>query len=123
MAVDDRRLRELLEQSQDHHADAMTDVREALPALAEIRGSHRRRADPEGLARFDRARRRVLGCLGLTGAAGLSTRAVGYGSLGVLLHTLLATAARADVALDIQILQTASSLEILAVATYGAALT
>ena len=78
--------------------------------------------DPEDLARFDRARRRVLGGLGLTGAAALGARGLGHGSLGVLLHSLLASPARADVALDIQILQTASSLERLVIDTYAALL-
>ena len=123
MAVDDRRLRELLEESQDHHADAMRDVRAALPSLEEIGRSRRRqRVDGEGVEGFDRARRRALGRLGVAGAAGLATRAAAYGSLGGLLHALLAAPARADVALDIQILQTASSLERLAVDTYTAVL-
>ena len=45
------------------------------------------------------------------------------GGVGAMLAALLASPAAADKKLDVQILQTASSLEILAVATYGAALT
>jgi hypothetical protein len=48
---------------------------------------------------------------------------VAYGTLASLVHGMVAGAARADQALDVQILQTASSLEQLVVDTYNAALT
>lgn len=57
------------------------------------------------------------------GAGGIAARGLLYGSLGSLFTDLLASPARADESLDIQILQTASSLERLAVNTYNAALT
>ena len=58
---------------------------------------------------FNRARRDLLATLGC-------------GALGGLLAGLLAPPARADTALDVQILQTASSLEALAVVAYDRAL-
>ena len=57
------------------------------------------------------------------GGGGLAARGLLGGGFGAMLAGLFATPAHADEALDIQILQTASSLEVLAVATYGAALT
>jgi len=67
------------------------------------------------------ARRAVLSRIG-RGAGGGVARSLLTGGFGGLLAGLLATPARADVALDVQILQTASSLEALAVATYASAL-
>jgi len=52
----------------------------------------------------------------------LAARGLLATAFGGVLAGIVATPASADEALDIQILQTASSLEILAVATYGAAL-
>jgi hypothetical protein len=56
------------------------------------------------------------------GASGIAARGVLGAGFGGLFAGLLATPARADTPLDIQILQTASSLERLAVNTYGVAL-
>ena len=63
----------------------------------------------------------MLARLGLGGGA-LASRALIPGGIAAALTGLLARPAAADQPLDVQILQTASSLEILAVATYGAAL-
>lgn len=62
----------------------------------------------ESAGTVDRQRRRILAALGGGGA-------------GVLLGLPYPTA-RADTALDVEILQTASSIEVLAVAAYGAGL-
>jgi len=94
--IDDRRLKDLLEESSDLHADAMTGIRATYPALREI-GNERRAL----LARLGR----------------------GAGGLGSLLAGLVAAPARADRNLDVQILQTASGLEQLAVNTYSMLLT
>ncbi|MGH9189619.1 MAG: ferritin-like domain-containing protein [Acidimicrobiales bacterium] len=122
MALDDRRFGELVEESQDLHVDAMRDIRSTLPGLREI--GHNRRARPvdvEEVRRFNSSRRNVLRRLGF-GVAGLGARGLAYGSLGSVLYAVVGAPAKADEALDVQILQTASSLERLAVDTYDAVL-
>lgn len=122
MALDDRRFGELVEQSEDLHVDAMRDIRSTLPGLREIGNDRRGQpVDVEEVRRFNSSRRRVLCTLGL-GAADLGARSLAYGSLGSLLLGFVANPARADETLDVQILQTASSLERLAVDTYDAVL-
>ncbi len=121
--IDERQLNELIVESQDLQTDAMRDAKATLPELAEI-GEQRRAvgADPDHVARYNTNRRGLLQKMGI-GAGGIATRGLLAGGFGSLLAGVLATPARADKPLDVQILQTASSLEVLAVATYGAALT
>ena len=121
--IDVRQLDELIEESQDLQSDAMRDVKATLPELAEI-GEQRRGTgtDPDLVSRYNLNRRGLLQRMGI-GAGGVATRGLLAGGFGSLLAGVLATPARADKPLDVQILQTASSLEVLAVATYGAALT
>ena len=120
MEIDDTRLRDLLQQSQDLHSDAMTASHDALDELVEHGQDARRAGNDELLAAIpvDEVHRRntLLGGLPKTGvlaAAGLGTAMV----------ALLATPAFADKAMDVQMLQTAASIENLAVATYDTALT
>jgi hypothetical protein len=125
MGIDDTRLRDLLEQSQDLHSDAMTMSRYELDELVEAGHDARRAGDDELLvaspvddAPVDEVHRRstLLGGLpkgGVLAAAGL----------GTAMAALLATPAFADKAMDVQMLQTAASIENLAVATYDTALT
>ena len=111
MSVDDRQLTELIEQSQDTHADAMRQSRQALPDLVEI-GRGARADGPVDAGPVGGVRPVVLGG-GLLAAAGL----------GAAFSALLATPAFATQSKDVQILQTAASIENLAVATYQTALT
>lgn len=111
----------LMEESRDLHVDAMKVARESLPELATIREERGPEIDTEEIDRFNEARRGVLARMGY-GASGLAARTLLGGGFGGLFAGLLATPARADQALDVQILQTASSLEALAVATYSVAL-
>lgn len=116
MSLDDQRLGELLEQSQDLHSDAMRVTHDELDELVElVHDEHRAGGGViEGVDDSD-ARRRLLSGMPTTGvlaAAGLGTAMVG----------LLASPAFADKTTDVQMLQTAASLENLAVATYGTAL-
>ena len=111
----------LMEESRDLHVDAMKVARESLPELAEIREERKGEIDTEEIDRFNEARRGVLARLGY-GSSGLAARMLLGGGFGGLFAGLLATPARADQALDVQILQTASSLEALAIATYSVAL-
>ena len=111
----------LMEESQDLHVDAMKVAKDSLPELAEIREERKGEVDTDEIDRFNEARRGVLAKLGF-GAGGLAARGLLAGGFGGLFAGILATPARADTALDVQILQTASSLEALAIATYGVAL-
>lgn len=121
MKIDDRKLNALMEESQDLHIDAMRDIKATLPALEEIREERKGEVDTDEIDRFNANRRGLLTKMGW-GAGGLAARGLAVGSLGTLFTGLLARPAAADTPLDIQILQTASSLEALAVFTYGVAL-
>lgn len=115
MTADPRALGELLEESQDLQADALRPSRDALDALVDSsQGSGD--CDPASNLAFheehQRSLRASLGGAPLLGAAG-----------GIALVGVLASAASAHTSRDIQILQTAASLENLAVSTYKTALT
>lgn len=111
----------LMEESRDLHVDAMKTAQESLPELAQIREERRGEVDTDEIDRFNQARRGVLAKMG-NGAGGLAARTLLGGGFGGLFVGLLATPANAQAPLDVQILQTASSLEALAVFTYGVAL-
>jgi rubrerythrin len=122
VSIDERKLNELIVESQDLQVDAMNGIKATLPELAEIREERRgKEVDREEIDRFNANRRGLLAKMGI-GAGGLATRGLVGGGLGGLAAAILATPARADRPLDIQILQTASSLERLAVNTYNTAL-
>ena len=110
MSIDERGLEALLEQSQDTHADAMRHTRETLPDLVDLGRAARADGDED---RSGPAVRPVIFGGGLLAAAGL----------GAAFAALLATPAFAESSKDVQILQTAASIENLAVATYQTALT
>jgi hypothetical protein len=112
MSIDERAFGELIEESRDLQSDAMATTRVALDDLVEIGQERRARGELED---EERDRRSVLrtgagmaGALAATGvgAAFLASPAFGQSSSSS----------------DVQILQTAASLENLAVATYDAAL-
>ena len=113
MTIDQRGLHELLEQSQDLHTDAMREVKPAVEELADLRSDRLRGLAPNPVLQLDAPRRRSFSFAKILGA----------GAFGTALAGLIARPAMADEALDVQMLQTASSLEVLAIATYGAALT
>lgn len=119
MTLDDKAFHELMSESQDLHVDAIRQIRQTLPVLAEVREERRGQpVDTDEVERFNVGRRQVLAKLGYgTAATGLLT-----GGFGAMFAGLLAAPAYADTPLDVQILQTASSLERLAVNTYAAAL-
>lgn len=110
-----RELDELVTESRDLHSHALCETDGALEELCQT--AFERRGDPvddHQIRRYNESRRRFLAS-GL--AAGLFA-----GSAGGALATMLARPAAADTPLDIQILQTAASLEAVAVSTYQAAL-
>ena len=124
MTVDDRAFEGLIEQSQDLHADAMRQGDALLPDLADAHADQQRtEQDPDDVARFDRDRAQHVEGLGL-GEGGVARIGVLAGGLGALLAGILAAPAGAqgDKSVDIAATQTAAGLELLAVATYKAAL-
>ena len=116
--IDDRALDRLIEESQDLHTDAMGAARRTLPDLSDVAADRQRHAGDvdssrqavlhESHAAMVRRIRLALG--GLLGAGVVSTA---FGA---------AASAAGDGDIDVMQLQTAVSLELLAVATYGAAL-
>lgn len=122
MSFDDSRLRELTTESQDLQADALRDMKRITPDLKEIGESRRGEpVDQDQIRTVNDDRRRVLrnGGMGLSALAAKGLLATGIGAAAA---SIVSAPAGADTPLDIQILQTAASLEVLAVATYGAAL-
>jgi prepilin-type processing-associated H-X9-DG protein len=115
MTADPRALAELLEESQDLQADALRPTHDALDEVVELNQSPGE-DDPEANQAFYdghvRSLRASLGATSILGAAG-----------GVALVGVLASAAAASSSGDVQILQTAASIENLAVSTYKTALT
>lgn len=115
MSADPNELNDLLEESQDLQSDALRASRESLGQLVEI-GHESSEQDPEDKRLFAEAHReslrRSISGAGLLGAAG-----------GGVLVALLASPAFASSSPDVQMLQTAASIENLAVSTYGTALT
>ena len=81
-----------------------------------------RRPEPEELARFNDARTEAADRIRAETGANRGGRLVGGALFGAALAAVVGSRASADEALDVQMLQTASSLERLAVNTYTAAL-
>lgn len=116
--LDEPALERLLEESQDLHTDAMSVARTTMPDLADYAADRRRgghQADDAVIEQFDEARKNLIRRISL--AIG------GLFGAGVVSSVFAGTASAADGDIDVMQLQTAVSLELLAVATYGAALT
>jgi len=123
MRIDERALEDLIVESQDLQVDALRDTRATVSDLADLREERRGdEVDPDAVDRFNTGRRALLKRLGAVGGGVAGVGLLG-GGIGTAMASLLAQPAAADQALDVQILQTASSLERLAVNTYGVALT
>ena len=116
MSVDEQRFLELIEESQDQQSDAMREAKAIIPDLRDHANDRRKSAiiTPDEIRALEASRANTRSRLGML---------AGAGAIGVAVSSILARPVAADEALDVQILQTASSLEVLAVATYGAALT
>jgi Ferritin-like domain len=115
MTAEPRALTELLAESQDLQADALRPTYEALNELVETAHAEPERdlsINQEFHERHTRALTSSLASTALLGAAG-----------GAVLVGALASAASASSSSDVQILQTAASIENLAVSTYKTALT
>ena len=123
MAIDDTRLRDVLEASQDLHSDAMDSTRDSLDELVELghderRHTERRHTELVPAPEIDEPTRRRLLLDGLPKSGVLAAA-----GLGTAMVAILATPAFASKAMDVQMVQTAASIENLAVATYATALT
>lgn len=112
MPIDDRELGALLEQSQDLHADSMRHNRVALDDLVDISRADRAHGTPDEPVESPGMVRPAFVGGGLLAAAGVGAA-----------FAVLASPAFAASSKDVQILQTAASIETLAVATYQTALT
>ncbi len=122
MSIDEGRLTELLVESKDLQADALRDTRSTLADLWEIGASRKGRpVDLDKIRAYETSRRDLLKKGGF-GIGGLASRGLLGGAFGSALLGIVARPASAQASVDTQILNTASSLENLAVATYDAAL-
>jgi len=118
VTYDERAVGVLMEESQDLHHDAMRATKEPFAELVELGRERQTGAPPdeEEHRLFAEERRRLL-------RERLTTGALAVAGFGTALVALWDTPAFAQQAGDVQTLQTAASLENLAVATYGTALT
>lgn len=118
--VDERALEGLIEESQDLHSDAIVIATQTIPDLRDLSADRRRLGefppDATRVEEFDSGRNTLLGRLGVV-LGGV----IGFGAVSGA-FTRTAGAAAADGEVDVMILQTAVSLELLAIAAYDAAL-
>jgi hypothetical protein len=126
VSIDERALRELVVESEDLHADAMRDGRAVQADLAELGASRQGRpVDLDRIRQYRTDRRRIMrnGGFGMGALAARGLLGTAFGAAIVsALNPSAAGAQEGGGDVDVQILQTASSLEVLAVATYDAAL-
>jgi Ferritin-like domain len=119
MEIDESALRGLIEQSQDTHADGVRAAREPLENLVDLGNQDRAAStDSDENRAFARENRSRLGTTarragGLLAGAGVVAAFADY----------IGGTAFASSGTDVQVLQTASSIEVLAVSTYKTALT
>ncbi len=122
MRIDERALDDLIVESQDIQSDAIRQTKATIADLRDVRAERRDDGvDPEATERYNKSRRDLLKRFGL-GAGSVAGRRLLPGVFGAAVAGIVASPAAADEQLDIKILQTAASLENLAVATYQAAL-
>ena len=117
--IDPRAMGALIEQSQDIHHDAMRVTDASLAEMVESGMEDRAHGTIDPEESRDVAARRSRMMTGAAFGGGLLAAA----GIGAALQGLFASDAFAASATDVQILQTASSIEVLAVATYKTALT
>jgi len=124
VSIDGKALEGLLEESQDLQSDAMRQATASIPDLRDVAADRRgAEVDPAAVDRLNTGRLSLLERLGFGEGSSTAKRGLFAGGIGAAVAALLATPASAESDIDTQILQTASSLEILAIATYEAALT
>jgi hypothetical protein len=117
-SIDEGALNRLLEESQDIHTDAMVSARLTLPDVHDMAADRRRESpsvDPQVIADLATSKQTLMRRLALS-VGGLL-------GVGAVSSAFARNVSAADTDIDVMQLQTAVSLELLAVATYGAALT
>jgi len=120
--IDERQLEGLIEESQDLQSDAIAGAKASIPDLQEIAMERRNeQPDPSLVQELIATRRGLLRKWGVGGGS-LATRGLLGGGFGAALAAIVAGPVSAQTNVDVQMLQTASSLEKLAVGTYAAAL-
>jgi hypothetical protein len=117
--LDPRAMASLIEESEDVHHDAMVATGDALAELVETGQEARAQGPVVTEESREVAGRRARLMTGAAFGGGLLAAA----GIGAALQGLFASDAFAGSATDVQILQTASSIEVLAVGTYKTALT
>jgi hypothetical protein len=122
MGIDDRAMRSLVEESEDLQVDALRDARATHDALRDIGASRAGQpVDQDEIRAYELGRRKLLKAGGL-GFGVLASGGLLATAWGQRVAAIVQQPAQAGTPVDVQIFQTASSLENLAVATYGAAL-
>lgn len=118
MTQDDRRFEELIEESQDIQVDSMRSARQGLADLVEVgQASRADGIEPEEVREATEERSRLISASVKAGGV------LAFGGIGAALLKLFSAPAFAAQSIDVQALQTSASIEHLAVATYGKALT
>lgn len=117
MVYEEGAFNELIEQSQDLHTESMKTANAAIDDLVEI--SRDRQAHPVDVEPTAAAEGGHLASGGAKAGGALAA----VGAAGAAFIGLWASSAAAQGSVDVQALQTSASLENLAVATYGKALT
>ncbi len=113
MDLDDRAFESLIEESRDLHTDAMHETHTTLREMVDVASEPPSETDPE----LDRQRRELVR-RGVTVGKALAATGLGAGLLA-----MMAQPAFADQTADVQMLQTAASIENLAVQVYTTATT
>ena len=122
LLIDNRSLETLIEESQDLQVDAIRSAHETLPDLADLRSDRGNTPpEPEKVRAFQQSRRDLLTKFGLGGGA-IAARGLAATSIGAAVVAILSKPVSAQEDLDVTILNTASSLEILAIQTYDTAM-
>lgn len=119
MEVDETALSSLIEQSQDTHSDAIRAAREPLRDMVDLGHDARSRKalDPDENRLFAVENQRQLSATARRAGSVL-------GGTGIIaaIASFIGSSAFASSGTDVQVLQTASSIEVLAIATYKTAL-
>lgn len=123
MTVDERALRELIVESEDLQADALHDLKDVQADLADGHADRVRNGiDPDEVHEFKENRKKLLADDGFGLGTLAAMGALGTAFAGVMSTMFASPAGAQDDDVDVMVLQTAASLENLAVATYKAAL-
>jgi hypothetical protein len=117
MSIDERALAEHIEESQDIHSASMRETHDALEELVELS-----RETPSRTVDLDEGRHVAQETGRLLSNGVMGGGALAAAGFGAALVALMSTPAFADQTADVQMLQTAASIENLAISAYGLSL-